>query len=237
MRGRPTGVYYIESEVTNTEGQVLISNLKSKIYLTNPDIAPKQNTPFYESLSFEKSIFSTFSEDRADMEFEKLTYVLNENERAQYKNLTSLEAKQRALFAMYSVRDPDTTTTFNEFFDEYNRREEYANTHFAYGNVREGWKTDRGRIVMKYGLPDPRLEYFRRGQKNPAEIWFYPDVQGGAEFFFVDQIGIGNFILVHSTAMNELRNPNWIQMFDPALDDTELRRYQNSTRGMMNDNR
>jgi GWxTD domain-containing protein len=230
MAGRPTGVYYIKSLIKNEKGELLASSPLKKVYLENPEIGPSQNTPFFESLSFEKSVFSTMDENDIKTEFEKLSYILSDFERGQFKQLTSHEAKQRAIYAMYSIRDTDTTTTYNEFFEEYSKRADFADQFFSYGNYDEGWRTERGRIIMTYGFPEQRQEFFRRDDLHPTEIWFYPNVQGGAEFFFVDNVGAGNFILVHSTAMNELRNPNWIQMYRPALDDLELQRYQNASR-------
>lgn len=230
LRDLNTGVYFIKTIVKDEKGDILLNKNPVRIYLSNPDKPATQTVPFYESLSFEKSIFRTMDEEEVETEFDKINYIITDFERSQYKQLTGVEAKQRALFAMYSVRDNDTTTTFNEFLDEYMSRAEFADIHFSYGSFKEGWRTERGRVLMTYGIPEQRQQFFRVGEKNPAEIWFYPNHQGGVEFFFVDNVGIGNFVLVHSTAMNELRNPRWIEMYDPALDDTDLRRYQNSSR-------
>jgi hypothetical protein len=48
---------------------------------------------------------------------------------------------------------------------------------------------------------------------RPYEIWFYAEIQGGATFNFVDMKDINNHILVHSTAIGELRNDNWYNEF------------------------
>jgi hypothetical protein len=38
-------------------------------------------------------------------------------------------------------------------------------------------------------------------------------LSGGIEFSFVDMTGNGQFVLVHSTALGELRNDDWINRY------------------------
>lgn len=48
---------------------------------------------------------------------------------------------------------------------------------------------------------------------RPHEIWRYDNIQGGVIFVFVDIDGTENFVLVHSTALYEIRNENWYRQF------------------------
>jgi GWxTD domain len=45
-------------------------------------------------------------------------------------------------------------TPENEFKDEHYRRIAYANLHFPTATGKAGWKTDRGRIYIRFGPPD-----------------------------------------------------------------------------------
>ena len=62
---------------------------------------------------------------------------------------------------------------------------------------------------MKYGMPTQRDQYPYYGEQRAYETWFYAEIQGGIYFHFVDMTGYGNYELVHSTAMNEIRYENW----------------------------
>ncbi|GAB5466606.1 MAG: hypothetical protein Kapaf2KO_20420 [Candidatus Kapaibacteriales bacterium] len=227
-----TNIYYLRTIIKDTEGREISRSKEQKFYLNNPYMPLVSDRPFLESLSFEKSVFSTMDEEEAAKEFDRINYLLEDKERSVYNQIAGLKGKQRALFSFFSVRDPDTTTTYNEFYEEHKKRTEFADLHFKYGRDVEGWNTPRGRVLLKYGFPTERIEYVRRESKNPTEIWFYSTLQGGIEFYFVDRIGIGNFILVHSTGMNELFNPQWIEHYNPAIPETELQRYQGRSRNV-----
>jgi GWxTD domain-containing protein len=43
----------------------------------------------------------------------------------------------------------------------------------------------------------------------PFEIWYYPELRGGAVFIFVDEGGYGDYRLAHSTLSGEYFDPSW----------------------------
>lgn len=92
---------------------------------------------------------------------------------------------------------------------EYFSRLDFANKNFK-SDFREGWKTDRGRIYALYGKYDEIERFPYEGSTRAYEIWTYNKIQGGAIFVFVDNsTGFGDYVLVHSTAQNEIRDDNW----------------------------
>ena len=92
---------------------------------------------------------------------------------------------------------------------------EYANQAFR-GTFREGWRTDRGRVMLVYGKPD-EVERFPFSSDNKAyEVWHYFSLQGGIDFIFVDRRDMGDYELVHSTARGELYDPDWVRWIDPS---------------------
>ena len=110
----------------------------------------------------------------------------------------------------WNKRDPNPATPVNEFKDEFYQRVQYANDRYTTRGM-EGWETDRGRILVKYGLPtniEPHL--FDRGVR-PHEIWEYNNIpgEGQAQFIFADRNGFGEFELIHSTVAGERRLANW----------------------------
>lgn len=83
----------------------------------------------------------------------------------------------------------------------------------------DGWNTERGRVILRYGVPTERQQFVEDMQNRPYEVWFYENVQGGVHFYFVDKTYSGNYFLVHSTARHEPYNLNWYNDFvKPAGD-------------------
>jgi len=58
-------------------------------------------------------------------------------------------------------------------------------------------------------MPSEREQHPFYGERRAYESWFYSEIQGGVYFHFVDMTGYGNYKLVHSTAINEIRYDNW----------------------------
>ena len=83
---------------------------------------------------------------------EDVRWIITDEERSAFKQLSNDEERDQFIEAFWQRRDPTPDTIENEFKEEHYRRIAYANEHFAAGIP--GWKTDRGRIYIKYGPPD-----------------------------------------------------------------------------------
>jgi len=209
----PSGMYYFETAICDLTGTILSKSKSKKFYLFNPDIPPKPIQHYTESDLFAKSVFATLSDSAVQIEFEKAKYIASDYEKELFQKLTSLDGKRRFLFQFWRRRNPDTNLVYNKAYDEFVQKINYANRFFSVGNQIEGWKTDRGRVLIQYGEPTNREFYPREGNRRSYEVWFYSELYGGAYFYFVDLLGNGNYILVHSTAMNEISNENWYTDF------------------------
>ncbi len=208
-----SGTYFIEISLLDDHGKLLARSKKKKFYLFNAELPPEPIRRYTESELFEKSVFSSLDEQSLDLEFEKAKYIASDYEKNLYKELKTVEAKRRFLFQFWQKRNPDTSLIYNKAYDDFLQRINYANRFFSVGNQIPGWKTDRGRVLIQYGEPTSREYHPPEANKRSYEIWFYSELQGGAYFYFVDLYKIGNFVLVHSTAMNEPYNENWYTDF------------------------
>jgi len=209
----PSGNYYITVTAYIFKDEIKDSVIKSKkIYIINPDKATINQPRFSENNSFELSEFSTLSPKQTDIEVDKIKYIATANELNQFKNLTSTKAKQRALYRFWLKRDPTPNTKFNEELYKFRKLVSYAERFFSY-SLRKGWDTDRGRVLLKYGMPTERKQHPYQGETRAYEEWFYGEIQGGVYFYFVDLTGYGNFILVHSTAIDEIEFDNWYNYY------------------------
>jgi hypothetical protein len=91
---------------------------------------------------------------------------------------------------------------------EYLKRVEYSNQHFkALG--KKGWRTDRGRVFLKYGEPSEIERFPNQIDTKPYEIWYYNEIEGGVIFIFADLTNFSDYQLIHSTSRGELRDDNW----------------------------
>lgn len=83
-----------------------------------------------------------------------------------------------------------------------------ANTRYS-TTFKQGWRTDRGRVLLLYGRPDEIERNPSSIDTKPYETWFYYSLDGGVKFIFGDVSGFGEYELMHSTHRNEIQDPNW----------------------------
>lgn len=147
----------------------------------------------------------------------KVRYIINKKERKIFLELPDSE-KEEFREEFWKRRDPDPDTEENEFKMEYFNRIERANELFK-GEGREGWLTDRGRILILFGEPDfrethsidstdPSSIFYRRC----GEIWYYgqfpiifvdPTCTGGPyQLITYDLSGIRQFNLMYMHELN-----------------------------------
>lgn len=224
LSGIATGIYYVQILIKSNDNDISLEKV-SKFYLINPDLPPDINAQFSESLTFEESSFSSMDEEMVKLEFEKIYVILDEYEKEEYQLLTDNKARQRALFKYWLVRDTKQDTKVNEKRIEYDKRISFAETYFLQGMM-PGWKTERGRTLLKYGFPTQRNLHPQRDNKAAAEEWFYAEIRGGVYFYFVDRLFNGNYVLAHSTMINEVYNPYWYQDYNPAIESDGSDRFK-----------
>jgi len=138
---------------------------------------------------------------------EDVVYIISDEERKAFKQLSNDEERDQFIEAFWQRRDPTPDTEENEFKEEHYRRIEYANEHFAAGLP--GWKTDRGRIYIMYGAADeidahpsggtydrPIEEGGGTTSTFPFEDWRYRYLEGigqEVEIEFVDTCMCGDY--------------------------------------------
>jgi GWxTD domain-containing protein len=81
-----------------------------------------------------------------------VAYIMTDEERRAFLELGNDDEREQFVEQFWLRRDPTPETAENEYKEEHYRRIAYANDHFASGIP--GWKTDRGRIYIRFGPPD-----------------------------------------------------------------------------------
>ena len=162
----------------------------NKYLLTVELISGKKKAKTEQPFSFFWSSVPTTKED-IDLALQQMSYILNPDTLKKYLK-APLAEKQAFFKRFWKERDPDPTTAKNELKDEYFRRVNYANQHFSTMTL-DGWQTDRGRILIKFGFPDDIERHPFEINGPPYEIWQYYSLR--KTFLFVDYTGFGDYRL------------------------------------------
>jgi len=126
---------------------------------------------------------------------EPLAYIVTPQE---IDWLKSLPAEQQAAGwdEVWRRRDPTPDTQKNEMQLEFFRRVRYAERHFQ--GFAPGWRSDMGRVYIKFGPPD-QIETRPASLTSPQlEIWYYN--QPYRRLVFGDREGFGRYTLLNPSA-------------------------------------
>jgi GWxTD domain-containing protein len=169
-----------------------------------------------------RDVFAEMTEGQLDTLYRPLVYLMEVNERGVYEGL-SVEGKRNYLRQFWARRDPSPDTPGNEFQDQFYRLIARANRDYREGGAAEvpGWRTDRGRIFVKYGAPDEMLQRPQSGSTKPYEVWKF--TRGRLrKFVFYDETGLGNYALIWTNEQREPSRANWAELLGPeAVQDIE----------------
>jgi len=125
-------------------------------------------------------------------QLQQVRYVASANEWNTLRRLKD-EGLALALDQFWEKHDPSPGTARNEAKEEFQRRILHADEKFTIHKRLRGWKSDLGRIYIKFGTPDDIVnEVFPIGQK-PSITWYY--FRKNKVFRFVDLRGYGDYRL------------------------------------------
>ena len=206
----PTDTYTLEIALVDTVSKKALVTSK-KIYFFNPDVK-KEDAVAGDAASFIGSEYAIMAEPDCDKMLDEIKYIADRDELEQIKKLDTYDGKKLFLYKFWLARNNNNPNGINESRVEFDKRVQYANKNFSY-KYKEGYKTDRGRVIVKYGIPDDIERHPLEGNTQPYEKWTYNNVEQEPNVIFVfgDISGFGNYILLHSTKRNEPFDDNWIQ--------------------------
>ena len=217
-----SGTYALEVAVTDHETEKTV-NTTRKFFVYRQDDFAEGGAAFQKveaeraegsgSPGLDASRYDTMTEEELDLEFNQAKYIAEREEVRTWGRL-NLEGKREYIKEFWAKRDETPSTPANEFKEEYLGRVQLCNQMFR-GTFREGWKSDRGRIMLVYGKPDEIERFPGSSDAKEYHYWNYFSIQGGVQFIFVDKRGMSDLELVHSTARGELYDPDWMRWIDP----------------------
>ena len=203
----PTDTYTLVLALVDSAKSYGVSSAK-KFYIYNPSVA-YVDTFKTKPTGIVGGMFGVMSEEELDDFFAKSEYIATDKEVETYEKLTTTEGKREYLNKFWKIRDENPTDEVNHYLRDYIRRIEESNTSFGITG-KKGWKTDRGRVYLMYGVPSEIERYPNEAETRPYERWVYYDIEGGVEFVFGNISGFTEYRLLHSTKRGELEDPNWL---------------------------
>ncbi len=160
-------------------------------------------------------LFAQLSEAQLDTLYGPLVYLMASDEMGIYSTLT-VQGKRDFLRRFWAKRDPTRGTVVNELQTDFYSRIKEANRRFREGGAAEipGWRTDRGRIFIKYGPPQEVMQRPQAGNTLPYEVWKYTRNRA-LKYVFLDQTQFGNYALIWTDDRREPSRPNWQSLLGP----------------------
>jgi GWxTD domain-containing protein len=150
--------------------------------------------------------YEGFSPAQLDSVFDLLDVFFQGADRSVYRGL-SAEGKRNFLNQFWGRNDPTPGTPENEHRREVDVRLAYIQSSFG-SPTQEGYETPRGRIHLKNGKPDRKVErVLESGFSAPYEIWIYYTT--GYKYVFLDEFRNRRYILLTSTDPEEQGRPDW----------------------------
>ena len=125
---------------------------------------------------------------------EPIGYIAEPRELDELSHAT--DTTQTAVWeAFWQHRDPTPDTARNEALIEFLRRVRYSDQHFQHFGP--GWRSDMGRIYIKYGPPEQTESHQANSTTPQLEVWYYSNPY--RRFVFGDRDGFGRYVLMNGS--------------------------------------
>lgn len=210
----------VEVNAISTAGlsdSVYVLNIQVRDDLTKKVLQKQvtfKNIPIYKDIIFTSAVaakINAFNEEELKLHIRQAKYILSKNEFNFIKQL-DITAKKNALIEFWDRLDPNPASSSNEFWDNYLNRIKLANARFTSGFT-QGWNTDQGRILIKYGVPDDIERNPVTSNSKPYQVWHYYR-EKGFRFIFMDEQGFNNYRLIYSSHEDEPSDPRYNELLN-----------------------
>jgi GWxTD domain-containing protein len=127
--------------------------------------------------------------------FEEMLDLLRyfgQDERLSAMRKAPASERSRLWREFYTATDPNPATPENEALNLYFSRVSAANTRFTDEGI-QGWRTDRGEVLISLGTPDEVIENTPGTSDRRVIRWTYTNYR--LELYFQDETGFGRLRL------------------------------------------
>ncbi len=205
----PSGDYHLFINAKdNSNGKQAVAS--TRFMVRKPNKTDKKINEGEISLSKIDPVYIALESDELKEEFLVAQYIATSKEKKIFKNIEDEQSMKLYLTQFWRSRDKQENLPYGNYRRSYLDKVNLANEKYGGGRVHgQGWKTDRGRVLITYGKPDEIERNANTMNSQPYDTWIYFSLEGGAQFIFGDVNGFGNYELLHSTYRKELQNPDW----------------------------
>jgi GWxTD domain-containing protein len=220
LAGLPPGSYRLEALVARGDTVRRDAEFGMTGFETGTAIAGARAA---EDVSRARDPFAAMTEAELDTLYTPLLYLMTAGEQGVYPSLT-LTGKRDYLRQFWAKRDPTPESPRNEAQEEFYRLIAEANREFGEPGAAAipGWRTDRGRIFVRYGRPDEVFQRPLEGKTNPYVVWKYTRNRP-LKYVFMDLTNFGNYALIWTNDRREPSRPNWEVLLGPEATEEVLR--------------
>lgn len=208
IRDLPSQTYYLQIDVLSEQNQI-VKSISKKFHVFNSRVEPEFDD--YVDGGLEADLFAKYSEEELDYYLNTLVHISTEQEIRFRKALENYQQKKNYLYTFWEKRK-SADQTVSGMWGWHLSALQYTNQHFK-SALREGWRTDRGRVFLEHGIPSDVERFPSAGSATvPYEIWRYDRLgnQTNVIFVFFDpDVATDEYPLLHSSKYGEANNPNW----------------------------
>ena len=208
----PSQTYKLQIKLFNKsvpEGKVLFKTF----YVANSKYVPEMEE--YTVNHSGASLFNEYSEEQLDYYIKTLIHISTEGEIRFSKALETFDDKRNYLYTFWKKRlTPDKEVKW--LWKGHLAALDYVNEQFK-SVLRAGWQTERGRVFLKYGIPNDVERFPREADQLPHEIWKYDNLGAQNRIIFVfldDDLATDEYPLIHSNKYGEIQNFGWESMLE-----------------------
>lgn len=215
ISGLPSGNYNLVIELVNKQNEVLLSS-RNFMQRSNPSafFSPVDLAAVDVNNTFVTSITNV---DSMYFYLDALYPISTQVEEQYARNVSKsgdLLKMQQYFYNFWQGRNPGYP---EQEWLMYKRVLQLVNDKYS-TQTTKGYKTDRGRVYLKYGSPNAFVEEKDIPNSYPFEIWQYyqlGDEKNVRFIFYNPHRAWRTYELLHSTYRSELQNDNWlIQLYD-----------------------
>lgn len=217
ITGLPTQTYFLNIELYSKDQKIIASSLK-KFFVVNTSMTMETGI----SASAFDELYK-LDEEQLNYYIHTLYYISTNTERDFADALTTLDEKKNYFYGFWENRKGNAADAIRAW-TEYKVRVDYANQHFKAAHL-EGWRTDRGRIMLQYGSPNDIERNPSSNDKHPYDVWRFNKLktQSNVRFiFFNPNEATAEYVLIHSDMRGEINNPRYEFQLTRTANDANL---------------
>ncbi|RYD74432.1 MAG: GWxTD domain-containing protein, partial [Sphingobacteriales bacterium] len=206
----PGGEYYLRIAVLDKDNNAVAQRDKYFIKLTDSFLAVinTKNSGIHKLSAQEIKDFVPYMEP-----------IVSSKDLENFRRASAKDSSALAIwfYNFWKAKNPeDPELEYTNYMQNVTYVQENFNTMIS-----KGYRTDRGRIYLKYGKPGYVAPYIDEPNAYPYEIWHYykTSTRNNVKFIFYNPTQLNNdYILLHSEMPSEKQNPNWKRMIYKRID-------------------